>query len=190
MAAQRLRRRPRAAVPSRGSSSRLPPVTARCHAGSPSHRGSRAMRKYNYDRLSAQDNTFLLFEKPGLYMHVSATQIFELGPLRNELGGVDFERIRGVHRVGAAPHPALSAEAGVDSDRAAAGVDRRRRLRPQLPRSPHRAAAARLRGAAEEARGPRDGAAPRPRAAALGAVGDRGPRAATASRSSARCTTA
>jgi diacylglycerol O-acyltransferase len=52
------------------------------------------MRKYNYDRLSAQDNTFLLFEKPGLYMHVSATQVFELGPLRNELGGVDFERIK------------------------------------------------------------------------------------------------
>jgi WS/DGAT/MGAT family acyltransferase len=52
------------------------------------------MRKYNYDRLSAQDATFLLFEKPGLYMHVSATQIFELGPLRTELGGVDFERIK------------------------------------------------------------------------------------------------
>ncbi|HEY8121048.1 MAG TPA: wax ester/triacylglycerol synthase family O-acyltransferase [Myxococcota bacterium] len=52
------------------------------------------MRKYNYDRLSAQDNTFLLFEKPGLYMHVSATQIFELGPLRTELGGVDFARIK------------------------------------------------------------------------------------------------
>ena len=27
-------------------------------------------------------------------MHVSATQIFELGPLRTELGGVDFERIK------------------------------------------------------------------------------------------------
>ncbi len=52
------------------------------------------MRKYNYDRLSAQDNSFLLFEKPGLYMHVSATQIFALGPLRTELGGVDFERIK------------------------------------------------------------------------------------------------
>ena len=52
------------------------------------------MRKYNYDRLTAQDNTFLLFEKPGLYMHVSATQIYELGPLRTELGGVDFERIK------------------------------------------------------------------------------------------------
>ncbi len=52
------------------------------------------MPKFNYERLSAQDNSFLLFEKPGLYMHVSATQIFELGPLRSELGGVDFERIK------------------------------------------------------------------------------------------------
>jgi WS/DGAT/MGAT family acyltransferase len=52
------------------------------------------VRKYNYDRLSAQDATFLLFEKPGLYMHVSATQIYELGPLRTALGGVDFERIK------------------------------------------------------------------------------------------------
>jgi WS/DGAT/MGAT family acyltransferase len=52
------------------------------------------MANYNYERLSAQDNSFLLFEKPGLYMHVSATQLFELGPLRSELGGVDFERIK------------------------------------------------------------------------------------------------
>lgn len=52
------------------------------------------MPKFNYERLSAQDNSFLLFEKPGLCMHVSATQIFELGPLRSELGGVDFERIK------------------------------------------------------------------------------------------------
>src|SRR5512145_1521042 len=56
--------------------------------------GARLMAKYNYDWLSAQDSTFLLFEKPGLYMHVSATQLFELGPLRSELGGVDFERIK------------------------------------------------------------------------------------------------
>jgi WS/DGAT/MGAT family acyltransferase len=56
--------------------------------------GARPVASTNYDRLSAQDNSFLLLEKPGLYMHVSATQIFELGPLRNELGGVDFDRIK------------------------------------------------------------------------------------------------
>ena len=52
------------------------------------------MRRYNYERLSVQDNSFLLFEQPGLTMHVSAAQIFELGPLRTQLGGVDFERIK------------------------------------------------------------------------------------------------
>jgi len=35
-----------------------------------------------------------MLEKPGLYMHVASTQIFDLGPLENEHGGVDFERIK------------------------------------------------------------------------------------------------
>jgi len=52
------------------------------------------MASYNYERLSAQDNSFLLFEEPGLYMHVSATQVFELGSLARADGGVDYERIR------------------------------------------------------------------------------------------------
>lgn len=52
------------------------------------------MPAYNYDRLSAQDNSFLVFEEPGLYMHVSSTQIFELGPLEAPDGGVDYPRIR------------------------------------------------------------------------------------------------
>jgi hypothetical protein len=52
------------------------------------------MARYDYERLSVQDNSFLLFEEPGLYMHVSATQIFELGPLASPEGGVDYERIR------------------------------------------------------------------------------------------------
>ena len=49
---------------------------------------------YTYDRLSAQDHSFLVFEEPGLYMHVSGTQIFELGPLEARGGGVDYERVR------------------------------------------------------------------------------------------------
>jgi WS/DGAT/MGAT family acyltransferase len=52
------------------------------------------MARFNFDRLSAQDNAFLLLEKPGLYMHVASTQIFDLGPLENDHGGVDFERIK------------------------------------------------------------------------------------------------
>ena len=44
------------------------------------------MSRYTYDRLSAQDNSFLLFEKPGLYMHVSSTQLYDLGPLASRRG--------------------------------------------------------------------------------------------------------
>ncbi len=51
----------------------------------------------NYDRLSALDNSFLLFEKPTAYTHVASTQIFEAGPLRLEDGGIDFDAIRKAH---------------------------------------------------------------------------------------------
>ncbi len=52
------------------------------------------MARYNYDRLSAQDNSFLLFETRNLPMHVSSTMVFDAGPLRTPEGGVDFEAIR------------------------------------------------------------------------------------------------
>jgi WS/DGAT/MGAT family acyltransferase len=52
------------------------------------------MARYNYERLSAQDNSFLLFETPKTHMHVSATQIYEAGPLATPDGGVDFEAIK------------------------------------------------------------------------------------------------
>ncbi|MBW2229571.1 MAG: wax ester/triacylglycerol synthase family O-acyltransferase [Deltaproteobacteria bacterium] len=52
------------------------------------------MAQYNYDRLSAQDNSFLLAETAKAHMHVSSTLIYEAGPLRNEDGGIDFERIK------------------------------------------------------------------------------------------------
>ncbi len=52
------------------------------------------MAHYNYDRLSGQDTTFLLWETPALHMHVASTQIFELGPLATEDGGVDFETFK------------------------------------------------------------------------------------------------
>jgi WS/DGAT/MGAT family acyltransferase len=51
----------------------------------------------NYDRLSALDNSFLLFEKPNAYTHVASTQIFEAGPLRLEDGGIDFDAIKKAH---------------------------------------------------------------------------------------------
>ena len=47
-----------------------------------------------YDRLSAQDNTFLIAETPTAFMHVAAVQIFSAGNLKTEDGGVDFDSIR------------------------------------------------------------------------------------------------
>jgi WS/DGAT/MGAT family acyltransferase len=52
------------------------------------------MAHYNYDRLSAQDNTFLLFETPKTQMHVSSTSIYQAGPLRTEEGGIDIDRVK------------------------------------------------------------------------------------------------
>jgi diacylglycerol O-acyltransferase len=52
------------------------------------------MAHYNYDRLSAQDASFLVFESDNVPMHIAATQIYETGPLAKEDGGVDFKAIR------------------------------------------------------------------------------------------------
>lgn len=52
------------------------------------------MPSYKFDRLSAQDNTFLIGETPDTFMHVAGVQIFERGDLGTENGGIDFELIR------------------------------------------------------------------------------------------------
>ncbi len=52
------------------------------------------MPRYGYDRLSAQDNSFLLFESHDVHMHVSSTLAFDTGPLRTEHGGVDVEAFK------------------------------------------------------------------------------------------------
>jgi WS/DGAT/MGAT family acyltransferase len=52
------------------------------------------MPSYAYDRLSAQDNSFLIWETPYVHMHVSSTLVFETGPFRTAEGGVDVERFR------------------------------------------------------------------------------------------------
>jgi len=52
------------------------------------------MARYMYEPLSAQDHSFLVLETANLHMHVSSTQIFELGPLEADSGGVDFARIK------------------------------------------------------------------------------------------------
>ena len=52
------------------------------------------MTKTYSERLSAQDNSFLLMETPNCHMHVSSTLIYESAQLRGGEGGVDFERIK------------------------------------------------------------------------------------------------
>ena len=52
------------------------------------------MTAYAYERLSAQDRSFLVFEGPNTHMHIGGTTLFDVGPLRRPGGGVDIERIR------------------------------------------------------------------------------------------------
>lgn len=52
------------------------------------------MTKTYSDRLSAQDNSFLLMETPNCHMHVSSTMLYEAAELRGENGGIDFEKIK------------------------------------------------------------------------------------------------
>jgi WS/DGAT/MGAT family acyltransferase len=49
---------------------------------------------FNYERLSAQDNDFLLWETPALPMHGSGLSIFEAGPLTTPEGGIDFAAVQ------------------------------------------------------------------------------------------------
>jgi len=52
------------------------------------------MARYAYERLSAQDNTFLLLETPNVHMHVAATSIFHAGSLKTAEGGIDVDSIK------------------------------------------------------------------------------------------------
>jgi diacylglycerol O-acyltransferase len=47
-----------------------------------------------YDRLSAQDRSFLEIEGPNTHMHIAGCFLFEKGSLATESGGVDIDRIR------------------------------------------------------------------------------------------------
>lgn len=49
------------------------------------------MSEGSYDRLSAMDTSFLVLEKPSSPLHISATLIYEAGPLGTKGGGVDFD---------------------------------------------------------------------------------------------------
>ncbi len=47
-----------------------------------------------YERISAQDRSFLHFEDPNTHMHLGGLIIFEAGPLTTPDGGIDIHRIR------------------------------------------------------------------------------------------------
>ena len=49
------------------------------------------MPRYAYDRLSAQDNSFLLMERGNVLMHVASTLVCDAGPLRKSDGGIDVD---------------------------------------------------------------------------------------------------
>ena len=53
------------------------------------------MARYAFERLSAQDASFLWAEQPNQPMHVGAVAILESGPLRLDDGGIDIARYRG-----------------------------------------------------------------------------------------------
>jgi diacylglycerol O-acyltransferase len=50
--------------------------------------------RYAYERLSAQDLSFLLAEEAHAPMHVGALAVLEAGPLRKQDGGIDIARYR------------------------------------------------------------------------------------------------
>jgi WS/DGAT/MGAT family acyltransferase len=52
------------------------------------------MAREAYERLSAQDASFLVFEGEDTPMHVGGPTIYEIGPLATAHGGVDIARIR------------------------------------------------------------------------------------------------
>ncbi len=52
------------------------------------------MARYAYDRLSAQDASFLWAESENQPMHVGGLAILESGPLRGPEGGIDVDRFR------------------------------------------------------------------------------------------------
>ncbi len=52
------------------------------------------MADWHYDRLSSQDNGFLLWEKGNVRMHVASANICDIGALRSESGGIDIDLVK------------------------------------------------------------------------------------------------
>jgi WS/DGAT/MGAT family acyltransferase len=56
------------------------------------------MPAYAYQRLSAQDQSFLVVESPSAYMHLTATALYPMGPFRTPGGGFDIDALQRVIR--------------------------------------------------------------------------------------------
>ncbi len=52
------------------------------------------MATARYERLSAQDSSFLVFEDANAHMHLGGVAVFDARPLATPAGGVDIDRIR------------------------------------------------------------------------------------------------
>ena len=52
------------------------------------------MAQWHYDRLSSQDNSFLLWERGNVRMHVASVSIFDTGPLKATSGGIDIDLVK------------------------------------------------------------------------------------------------
>jgi WS/DGAT/MGAT family acyltransferase len=54
----------------------------------------------HYDRLTALDASFLDLETSSVHMHVGSVGIFDPGPLKDESGGLDFDRVLALTEAG------------------------------------------------------------------------------------------
>ena len=52
------------------------------------------MPRYSYERLSAQDTSFLVFESANAFTHGAGTAIYDAGPLATPGGGIDMPTLR------------------------------------------------------------------------------------------------
>ncbi|MAG29711.1 MAG: hypothetical protein CL908_02315 [Deltaproteobacteria bacterium] len=51
-------------------------------------------KQRHYDRLSAQDNSFLLYESGNVRMHIASCNILDIGPLQTDNGGIDIDLVK------------------------------------------------------------------------------------------------
>ena len=94
-----------------------------------------------YERLSAQDASFIGLEDSRCHMHVGGVMLFDAAPLRIGRGRHRHRAHPARHRSAPASGAALPPAALLPALRAPADLGRRRPLPPRLPRPPHGAAA-------------------------------------------------